>query len=104
MVLIWNCGPTSTLTNDCGRYTIKKCTMDPAMSHTLILGCNEMTDTFIPKPAEWSAFRSSDYGYARLKVHNKTHLHLEQVSDDKDGQVIDQIWLIKHSHGPYSLV
>jgi len=31
----------------------------------------------------WTAFRTLDYGYTRMKVHNKTHLLLEQVSIDK---------------------
>ncbi|XP_068243016.1 acid phosphatase type 7-like [Palaemon carinicauda] len=65
-------------------------------------GCQEDTDRFIPDPPEWSAFRSSDYGYARLTVYNVTHLYWEQVSDDKDGAVIDSAWLIKDSHAPYS--
>lgn len=38
-------------------------------------------DSFNALPP-WSAFRSSDYGYSRIKVHNATHLNLQQVSDD----------------------
>lgn len=52
---------------------------------------------------EWSAFRSDDYGYTRLKVYNETHLHVEQVSDNKEGLVIDFFWLIKEKHGSYPL-
>ncbi|CAG0884636.1 unnamed protein product, partial [Darwinula stevensoni] len=44
-------------------------------------GCQEKTDSFGKKP-EWSAFRSSDYGYTRLQAFNGTHLYFEQVSDD----------------------
>ncbi|KAL0280763.1 UNVERIFIED_CONTAM: hypothetical protein PYX00_001966 [Menopon gallinae] len=58
-------------------------------------GCNEFVDKFINNPKPWSAFRSSDYGYTRLTAFNKTHLYLEQVSDDKEGAVIDWFWLIK---------
>ncbi|XP_075234057.1 acid phosphatase type 7 [Lycorma delicatula] len=65
-------------------------------------GCRENTDGFIPKPQPWSAFRSSDYGYARLKIHNATHIHIEQVSDDKGGQIIDSFWIKKNYHGPYN--
>lgn len=49
----------------------------------LFQGCSEKTDDFIQNPPKWSAFRSSDYGYARLKAFNSTHLYFEQVSDDK---------------------
>ena len=44
-------------------------------------GCKERTDTFNPK--DFSAFRSSDYGYTRMQVFNSSHLYLEQVSDDQ---------------------
>lgn len=46
-------------------------------------GCREKTDTFNPNPKEWSALRSTDYGYTRMQVVNATHLYLEQVSDDQ---------------------
>ncbi|CAH1738472.1 unnamed protein product [Aphis gossypii] len=64
-------------------------------------GCQERTDNFIPNPPYWSAIRNSDYGYGRLKIYNSTHLYAEQVSDDRDGEVIDHIWLIKDHHKPY---
>jgi hypothetical protein len=31
----------------------------------------------------YSAFRIKDYGYTRMTVYNATHLHIEQVSEDK---------------------
>uniref|UniRef100_A0A673C9Q9 Purple acid phosphatase n=1 Tax=Sphaeramia orbicularis TaxID=375764 RepID=A0A673C9Q9_9TELE len=62
-------------------------------------GCREKTDTFNPNPKEWSAFRSTDYGYTRMQVVNTTHLYLEQVSDDQYGKVIDSIWVVKEKHG-----
>lgn len=46
-------------------------------------GCRERTDRFNPNPREWSAFRSTDYGYTRMQVLNATHVYLEQVSDDQ---------------------
>lgn len=64
-------------------------------------GCKEKTDNFVKDVPEWSAFRTSDYGYTRMKVHNATHLYLEQVSDDQDGKIIDSVWLIKDKHGRY---
>uniref|UniRef100_UPI003EB79A87 acid phosphatase type 7 precursor n=1 Tax=Danio rerio TaxID=7955 RepID=UPI003EB79A87 len=63
-------------------------------------GCREKHDGFIPKPRDWSAFRSTDYGYTRLQLINNTHLYLEQVSDDQYGKVIDQMTLVKEKHGP----
>ncbi|XP_072545878.1 acid phosphatase type 7 isoform X3 [Salminus brasiliensis] len=46
-------------------------------------GCREKHDGFIPKPRDWSAFRSTDYGYTRMHLINSTHIYLEQVSDDQ---------------------
>lgn len=66
-------------------------------------GCKERTDTFNKSVPHWSAFRSSDYGYTRLKAYNRTHLHLEQVSDDKLGEIIDSFWIVKNNHGSYTL-
>ncbi|XP_014597779.1 PREDICTED: iron/zinc purple acid phosphatase-like protein [Polistes canadensis] len=59
-------------------------------------GCKEGRENFVPNPPDWSAFHSSDYGYTRMKAFNKTHLYLEQVSDDKEGAIIDHFWLIKN--------
>lgn len=63
-------------------------------------GCQENHDNFGPA-TDFTAFRSTDYGYTRMKVFNSTHLYMEQVSDEKDGDIIDSLWLIKDSHGPY---
>ncbi|KAJ1524563.1 hypothetical protein ONE63_011050 [Megalurothrips usitatus] len=65
-------------------------------------GCSERTDPFIPAKPDWSAYRNSDYGYTRIKAWNGTHLYLEQISDDQDGQVIDNIWIIKDKHEAFS--
>uniref|UniRef100_A0A0B6ZTI3 Purple acid phosphatase n=1 Tax=Arion vulgaris TaxID=1028688 RepID=A0A0B6ZTI3_9EUPU len=64
-------------------------------------GCRENVSGFVKKPAEWSAFHSMDYGYTRLLVLNKTHMHLEQVSDVQEGKVIDEFTIIKTFHGSY---
>ncbi|KAG5878756.1 hypothetical protein JTB14_012126 [Gonioctena quinquepunctata] len=74
----------------------------PVQFTTGSAGCKEGRDNFWFKPS-WSAFRSNDYGYTRLKAYNSTHLHLEQVSDDKAGEIVDSFWLIKDHHGPYPL-
>uniref|UniRef100_A0A8B9LV93 Purple acid phosphatase n=1 Tax=Astyanax mexicanus TaxID=7994 RepID=A0A8B9LV93_ASTMX len=56
-------------------------------------GCREKHDGFIPKPRDWSAFRSTDYGYTRMHLINTTHIYLEQVSDDQrsDSVLIQQL-------------
>lgn len=54
-------------------------------------GCREKHDGFIPKPRDWSAFRSTDYGYTRMHLINSTHIYLEQVSDDQVIQSIKQL-------------
>ncbi|CAD7086846.1 unnamed protein product [Hermetia illucens] len=64
-------------------------------------GCKEGREPFIKNIPEWSAFHSRDYGYTRMKAYNTTHLYFEQVSDDKNGAIIDSFWIIKDSHGAY---
>ncbi|CAG9101315.1 unnamed protein product [Plutella xylostella] len=66
-------------------------------------GCQENTDPFVAAPPEWSAFRSTDYGYTRFHALNKTHIYMEQVSVDKKGEVIDSFWLQKSLHEPYKM-
>ncbi|XP_005108444.1 acid phosphatase type 7 [Aplysia californica] len=64
-------------------------------------GCKEKHDNFDKKVDDWSAFRSDDYGYTRMKVYNSTHVYMEQVSDDKHGAIIDKLMVVKEKHGPY---
>jgi len=52
--------------------------------------------------APWSAYRSIDYGYTRLTFHNASHLSLEQVSEDRHGEIVDSVWIRKDQHLPYS--
>lgn len=65
-------------------------------------GCDEKHSYFNTTMPYWSAFRSSDYGYTRLRAYNKTHLHIEQVSDEKNGAVIDSFWIVKTRFGFYN--
>lgn len=30
-----------------------------------------------------------------MKAYNKTHLYFEQVSDEKNGEIIDKFWVVK---------
>lgn len=64
-------------------------------------GCKEGRENFNASRPSWSAFISQDYGYTRLTAYNSTHLYWEQVSDDKQGAIIDSVWLIKDTHGQY---
>lgn len=65
-------------------------------------GCKEEHTPFdFPIPA-WSAFRSDDYGYTRMKAANQTHIYFEQVSVEKKGQLVDSFWIIKNQHGSYT--
>ena len=57
----------------------------------------------------WSAFRSNTFGYSRLIVHNHTHIRWQEVQTDptlfptaKYGSVIDDMWVIQNSHGPFA--
>ncbi|XP_049875413.1 acid phosphatase type 7 isoform X6 [Pectinophora gossypiella] len=59
-------------------------------------GCREGRDHFKHTPHKWSAFHSQDYGYTRFKAYNKTHINIEQVSVDLNGQVIDAFWIVKN--------
>ena len=65
-------------------------------------GCKEGREPFKGKSPEWSAFHSQDYGYTILEAHNNTHLQFKQISVDKEGQVIDEFFLIKDTHGKYA--
>ncbi|XP_064622970.1 acid phosphatase type 7-like isoform X1 [Lineus longissimus] len=63
-------------------------------------GSQEGVDPFFTIPWPWSALRTTDYGYNRVKVVNSTHLYFEYVSDVQGGRVMDSIWYIKDKHGP----
>ena len=79
-------------------------------------GCAELHEPFTrPQPPQ-SAFRSNNFGYSRMIVHNHTHLRWQQVitdPGDKEGRpffvgvepygtVIDDTWIIQSSHGPFN--
>ncbi|CAF4809475.1 unnamed protein product, partial [Rotaria socialis] len=46
-------------------------------------GCYSKHNPFLNQTQLYSAFRSDDYGYSRMKIINSTHLYMEQVSDDQ---------------------
>ncbi|CAH8842439.1 unnamed protein product [Trichobilharzia szidati] len=65
-------------------------------------GSDEGRDTFIDGGKPWSAFRTNDFGFTRMTIHNSTHLDIEQISveEGNTGKVIDSITIIKERHGP----
>uniref|UniRef100_A0A7E4ZS12 Purple acid phosphatase n=1 Tax=Panagrellus redivivus TaxID=6233 RepID=A0A7E4ZS12_PANRE len=64
-------------------------------------GCQEDLSPFGP-PEPWTAFTSDSYGFHRMHVYNKTHIHFAQYSIKKEG-IEDEIWLVKHNHQPYTV-
>ncbi|KAL3196669.1 hypothetical protein MRX96_045144, partial [Rhipicephalus microplus] len=64
-------------------------------------GCQEKLDPFVKNPPDWSAARFSDYGYTVMTLHNGTHLGLQQFSVENGLQLLDEITLIKETHGSY---
>uniref|UniRef100_A0A914WR41 Purple acid phosphatase n=1 Tax=Plectus sambesii TaxID=2011161 RepID=A0A914WR41_9BILA len=67
-------------------------------------GCYSLHAGFDQDPAPWSAVRALDYGYSILTVYNYTHLYLQQISDDKNGAVIDSLWITKDRNHYYNAV
>jgi len=64
-------------------------------------GDREIQTEFLANPPVWSAFHTKDYGFTRMNALNKTHLYMEQVSINQGGKVIDNVTIVKDSHGPY---
>lgn len=62
-------------------------------------GNQEAQDPFKHVDHPFSVYHSDDYGFTMMYVHNVTHIHLQQVSDDKGGKIIDDFWVIKEKVG-----
>ncbi|XP_076441925.1 acid phosphatase type 7-like [Babylonia areolata] len=62
-------------------------------------GDKEGQTPFRQQHQPFSAFRTDDYGWTVMDVVNKTHLSLKEVSINKGGKIIDNVWLIKSKHG-----
>lgn len=79
---------------------------NPAAPIQLITGAagsKHGIDKMNPKPGNWSAFRMDNRSfnsYGTLKVYNASHLYWEQVAVF-GGEVLDSIWVIQESHGPF---
>jgi len=71
-------------------------------------GCNENDGACINPIGgplgPWSAFRSSGnhtYGFARLEIHNATHVFWEQLLALDNDEILDSIWIEADTHGPW---
>lgn len=67
----------------------------------LFQGSKEKFDPFEVQLRNWTAFRSDDYSYTRMKVFNTTHIFFEQISANKSGNPIDNFWVIKDDKSVY---
>lgn len=56
--------------------------------------CEGSNTPLVQNPQAWSQAWSSDFGYGRLVVENKTHAYWEQFSA-QSLKVIDYVWIIK---------
>ena len=79
-------------------------------------GCSELHEPFTRPQPPRSAFRSNNFGYSRMIIHNHTHMRWQQVITDPGdkagnpfftgvepyGTVIDDIWIVQSKHGPFS--
>ena len=78
---------------------------DPGASVHIVTGSAGCKERLSPKilstRSAWKAYTVYDYGYTRLKIINSSHIHLQQVSDDEDGHIVDEFTIIKSHHGPF---
>ncbi|VDL72807.1 unnamed protein product [Nippostrongylus brasiliensis] len=66
-------------------------------------GCHSPYAQFSDNPWPFSAARINDFGYSILTVANSTHLHMEQISIEKNDSVVDEVWVVKdhgYTHSP----
>ncbi|PAA68684.1 hypothetical protein BOX15_Mlig011833g1 [Macrostomum lignano] len=85
-------------TSDTKTYTNPRATVHVITGSA---GNKEKHAYFVDKAPKFSVFRSTDYGYTRVTFFNASHALLEQVSDDKQGQVIDSFTVVQKRHGPF---
>jgi len=56
----------------------------------------------------WSAYRTLTFSFAKVTVHNATHLHHQQIAADsqlppaEQGVAVDDVWFVQHHHGPFA--
>jgi len=54
----------------------------------------------VEHPPPWSAFRSTNYGYTTMHVHNSSHIHMQQIVAGT-GSAEDDFWIVKTRHEKY---
>jgi hypothetical protein len=71
-------------------------------------GCDELHEPFTRPQPPRSAFRSNNFGFSQMIVHNHTHLQFQQIMTDPTffgpedyGRVIDDAMIVQHDHGPF---
>ncbi|XP_067939380.1 acid phosphatase type 7-like [Watersipora subatra] len=76
--------------------------IDPTGPIHIVTGSAGMSsdhDPFVPVKPFWSAYRTTNYGYSKLHIDNSTHVLLEWVDDEKNGEITDSVWIAKKQHG-----
>lgn len=74
-------GVSLTLTLFGALFAVLPAAMPQVFIVTGAAGCDELHEPFTrPQPAR-SAFRSNNFGYSQLIVHNHSHLQWQQVGD-----------------------
>ena len=61
-------------------------------------GCVSELDPILPVLPNFSAKIHADYGFSKLTIQNKTHLHWRQTAEKQDWNEVDNIWIVKDSH------
>ena len=56
----------------------------------------ESTSVMDFPPQDWSAFRSYAFGYAHVDIVNRTALHIDIISTQLGGAVVDEVWITKN--------
>eukprot|EP00946_MAST-07B_sp_MAST-7B-sp1_P003010 g3010.t1 len=71
-------------------------------------GCDELHEPFTRPQPPRSAFRSNNFGFSQIIVHNNTHLQIQQIMTDPTffgpedyGRVNDDAMIVQHNHGPF---
>ena len=61
------------------------------------VGNAEERDVFADPFHNWTAWRSSAWGYSHMTIHNGTHLEFDSQSDNLGGDIVDRIMMSKAS-------
>ena len=74
-------------------------------------GCDELHEPFTRPQPPRSAFRSNNFGYSQIIVHNTTTLQFQQIMTDPTffgpadyGRIIDDVFIVSLSHSQLLLL